>query len=273
MTPADHPNPYMAWVMGQMGCAESAPLQVLSRLGQAASNDPAAQQIMRAAERGGMLDVHHGETGYTRVMAPTFNTGELLWLASTTKNDPRIVTVGINIETLVEAVEPPPADHRLQLLARWGTGKGVSSAVLDARHGTQFTVTANTLVVEVRYLGTNGPTVRVSASVAYGSPQGCDNAVTFTEAEVTLLGGGGRSAPFRIPAYATRVAWFSPDIPGVPAATIQQIAGAGLGSRIVSQAAPVAGQFIVIQNGADFVRIVNNAQVGGVYFVIYELHI
>jgi hypothetical protein len=262
--------------MANLACERTAPLQVLSRLGQAATNDPQARQVMRAAERGGMLDVHHGETGYRRIMAPGSPDGELLRLAATTKNDPFVVTVGIDVKTIEPAVEPPPSVHRLQLLARWGTGKGTSSAIIDARQGVQFTIAANVLTVDVRYVGANGPTFRVGASSAYGSPEGCDVSLTFTEAEETLAGPGSRSAPFAIPSYATRVAWFSPDIPAaapIPSATIQQLASPGVGARIVSQVAPPPGEFVAVQNGAEVVRLVNDAAAARTYFVLFELHI
>lgn len=262
-------NAHLAWAQQQLACS------LLYPLGPAAANDLQSRAVMRELGRGGILDVHQNETGLAVIMAPGSADRSLIRLGATVRTNPRVVTVGMNVRTLEEAAAVPTPDFFLQALLSWGTGKGFSQAVIDIRQGIQFTVCANVLNVDVRYVGTAGPTVQISASSGYGNPQGSDVALTFTEPSVSLAT-GVTSAAFRVPAYATRVSWFSdasPTVAPIPAATIQQRGDTVLAGRILTQTASVGSELVAVTNGVDFIRLLNESAATRRYGLLYELHL
>lgn len=262
-------NLYLAWARNQL---QRGGEQLSPTMGEGARNNLPAEQLMRSMQRGGMLDKHRGETGLAHVLGPDDRLADLLQLSSVDRTNPQEVTVGINLEE-VEPAGVGVVDHLVRIILSWGTGKGASQAIIDARHGAQVELVANILNVSAVYLfGDVGPKVRVSASVAYGGRAGGESVLTFTE-PVATIAAAALSAAFRIPAYATRVAWYSPQDPALfvaPAATLQFRADAVLGGRIVSQSSPTDNEFVVIPNGADFIRVRNDGQAGDLG-LIYEI--
>ena len=266
-------NPYMDWTRQHVERAVAC--RSLPHLGRAARNNLEAERIMRDQRRGGVLDVHRGETGLAQQIGPGDVDRPLLQLSASNRTDPELVTLGLDVKIVEDIAAVVVADHRLQFVLTWGTGKGQSAGIVDARHGDQVTLSASIINASVRYVGTIGPTFRVSASAAYNSRPGGESVLTFTEVTV-LLAAGALSVAFRIPSYATRVSWKSPDDPNaaVPAAaTLQFRRDALLGGMIVSQSSPARDAFVAIPNGADFIRIDNDATVAASYFLLYEVHL
>lgn len=278
-------NPYLAYVVQRLRgvrrgvdpLAQSAGYQTISPVGEAAHGSQGARLLMRSNERGRLLDHHLNETGLSQLMAPGDPDKDLLRLSSTNHTNPHEVTVNVNVlEEAAAPVETAP-DFLLQGIVQWGTGKGFSQAVFDLRRGLQMTLTPDTVSLACRYIGAVGPSVRVSASIAYGTPQSGASSLTFTELPIELEA-AALSDPFRVPAYATRVAWYSDDAPlaaPIPAATIQQRSdtNAGAASRTVVQSASGPDAFVTLANGADFVRLVNDSAAAHRYGLIYELHL
>lgn len=261
------------WTQWALSHLQRGGMQTVPTLGPGARNNLPAELQLREMDRGRMLDKHRGETGLAHILSPALRQADLLQLSSVNRTSPRAVTVGINLEE-VETPLQGVVDHLVRILLTWGTGKGASRAVVDGRHGAQITLVANVLNVAALYFGDVGPVVRVSASVAYGDRPGGQSVLTFTEPRV-VLDRAVVSAPFRIPAYAVRVAWYSPIDPNLfpaPAATLQFRADAVLGGAIVSMDAPGSGEFVVVPNGADFMRLRNEAEAGE-YGLIYEVHL
>jgi hypothetical protein len=235
----------------------------------AARNNLGAERQVRVMGRGGVLDKHMGETGLSVTIGVDDPDRDLLQLSAINRTNPERLTVGIDVSEVSAA--GPGADQRVQIVLSWGTGKGVSSAIVDARHGAQITLVANVLNVAVRYLGTAGPRMRVGASAGYGARPGGNAALTFTEAATVPLGAGLMSAAFRIPKWATRASWVSPDDPLLfvpPAATMRFFTDPAVDVQAVSAAATT---MVAIPNGADFMVLRNDAGPGRVYRLIYEL--
>lgn len=279
-------NPYLRWARQQLGlgradCVDpfhrAAGRQLLAPIGEGAIGREHPRQIMRAERRGGLLDHHLNETGYTQLISPGDQPKDLLRLTSEVHADPREVTVGVNVVEEVPAPANVAPDFLVQAIAQWGTGKGVSQAIFDVRHGAKLTLTADTVSLWVRYVGATGPGVRVSASIAYGTPQSARSALTFTELPIDVPA-GTQSDPFRVPPYATRVAWFSDDAPlvaPIPAATIRQRSDQNLFalSRTTNQSASQPNTFVTLTNSADFIRLFNDSAAAHRYGLLYELHI
>ncbi len=276
----DAENPYMQWVEASLGLALPTHMTIahdrLDPLGGGASNHPTALRTMRAIGRGGILDKHLGETGLAVLMAPLNPDRDLLRLAATTRSDPRVIAIGVNMIEVRPAPAPAFAsDFLLRGVMQWGTGKGFSQALFDLRQGAQLSIAANIINLAVRYVGTVGPIVRVSASAAYGLPQSGAAALTFTELPAALAG-NATGAAFRIPAWATRVQWYSPNDPvaaPIPGAIITQHSDTDPTGRIIMASAPASNSFVEIANGADFIRLTNTSGAGHDYGLLYELHI
>lgn len=253
-------------------------LQYAARVGLpdlgSAKNNLGAEQVVRQLGRGGVLDKHMREQGLAVPMGPGSPQRDLLQLGAINKTNPRRVCLGIDVLETGAPAAPLTADHRIQIVLSWGTGKGQSSAIVDARHGAQIGLTANIINAAVRYLGASGPNVIVSASAGYGSRHGGQTSLTFTEAETAPLAVGAVSAFFRIPKYATRVAWVSPIDPGAfipPTATLAFMRAAVIGAPVLNRSAPAGDIFVPIANGTDFIQITNNGGLNYTYRLVYEV--
>ena len=277
------PTDWSAWVIANLAQQQQVNRSYLQRggqlglpyLGQDARNNVAGERRMRELRRGSVLDQHHGETGLSIEMGPGDQPRDLLRIAAVNRTNPEAIAIGIDVEELEPAPVPGPSDHTVQIDITWATGKGFASATVDARQGGQILLSASVINLSVRYLGTSGPLLRVGASASYGTPPGGGEALlTFTQ-QVVIVGTTLFSAPFRIPKYAARVAWFSRDDPTAfvaPDASLQFVADVGF-SRIVSWVHPAQAGLIAIPNGADFIRIRNDAGLAFAYGLIYELRL
>lgn len=274
---------WSAWVLANLAQRPEVNRSYLQRggqlglphLGQGARNNLAGEQRMRELRRGSVLDQHHGETGLSVEMGPGDQQRDLLRLAAVNRTNPEAIAIGIDVQELEAAPVPGPTDFALQIDITWATGKGFASATIDARHGAQILLSASVINLSVSYLGTSGPLVRVGASASYGTPPGGGEALlTFTEQPV-IIASTAFSLPFRIPKYAARVAWFSRDDPtafAAPDASLQFVADVAF-SRVVAWVHPPQAGLIAIPNGADFIRIRNDAGLAFAYGLIYELRL
>jgi len=251
----------------------------------AESLSPEYQEILRCFGRGGILDVHHREQGYTCEIGPTAlgvitdrdRRGDLLQLQAKEPSNTRTLVLNVNVRTIRDGSGSAPPLFRAQLELRWGAGKGVARAFVDLRRGLQLVIPASTVTAGALYLDDAigaGPRLEVSASVGYGCRPGQDTALTFTEASTGALGVGAVSASFAIPAYATRVCWQSPSSPVafvVPDALLEFLATPVDG--VVTMSNPARDAFVPIPEGANFIRITNLGAGGTPYHLLHELSI
>ena len=226
---------------------------------------------MSCPQPGGLLEQPPGVVGLLVNMRPGSLEEGLIRIRAETACNPQVVTISINKRIITNAAAVA-TDHRVQILAKFGTGAGLGRVLFDARHGARITVPTATLYVSVLYLGTVGPIVEIGASAAYGSRPGLGEApLTFTEAAETVAAAmTGTVTP--VPAYATRVAWFSPDDPLVvpPAQATIQFSGEPTFAAIEQQLNPNPGVFRAIAAGMEFMRLRNDAQDAD-FQVVYEL--
>ncbi len=245
-------------------------------MGREFRNSLGVEAILRECGRGEMLDKHRGETGL-RVRLEPGQQKDLLQLSSENRADPVVVTVGI--DALLEDEDNEAEAMSLQTVLSWGTGKGVSSAIIDTRVGAQVVLVANILNVAVRYpdpspLGSQGDVYLVSASVAYGDRPGSANpALTFTTRQQAIADGATGTVE-QIPKYAVAVAWMSSDDPtaAAPPAAVLEFIGTRTGA-IVAQIAPAPGVFVPIPNFSYFVRARNISGSGASesYRLVFEV--
>lgn len=189
--------------------------------------------------------------------------------------DPVMVTVDVSKRIILQAAAG--TDHRVQLVATWGTGGHATprAAIFDARHGARITLPASSLTVIGRYIADAvaaiGPTVELSLAVGYGERAGHAAAPTFTDPPQAVAA-GALSAAVALPAYAARAAWTSIADPlgfVAPAATIQ-LSGDPAFTTVLAQFAPSAGEFVPIPAGVEFVRFRNDGA-ATTHRLIYEL--
>ncbi|KKN11808.1 hypothetical protein LCGC14_1022920, partial [marine sediment metagenome] len=86
---------------------------------------------------------------------------------------------------------------------------------------------------------------------------------------------GATSVAFRIPPYATRVAWQTTRDPTLFVQANANLAfeASPAAAARTSFANPPRATFSVIPNGSEFIRIINIGATGTSYFLIYELSI
>ena len=248
---------------------------------------PEWREFLRCTGRGGMLDKHHRETGLSVEIGPQVvgtltdpeRSGTLLQLTSVNQTNPKGVLVNVDmfqVRAGLAAAGTP--SFRAQLVLTFGTGKGQARAVVDLKRGLQLVVPATTLTASAQYLDGddgNGPLLRASASVGYGTRPGSQQALTFTEASTVNLVNGATSVAFRIPPYATRVAWQTTRDPTLFVQANANLAfeASPAAAARTSFANPPRATFSVIPNGSEFIRIINIGATGTSYFLIYELSI
>lgn len=246
---------------------------------------PAYREHLRCLGRGGMLDKHHRETGLSVEIGPTVagtltdpeRSGTLLQLTSVNQTNPKGVVLSVDmVEVRAGIGAAGTPSFRAQLVATFGTGKGQGRVVCDLKRGLQLVVPATTLTASAQYLDGddgNGPLLRVSASVGYGTRPGSDQALTFTEAHTGFLANGATSPSFKIPPYATRVAWQSIANPTafIAADANLEFEAAPAAAARTAFANPVRGAFVAIPNGSEYIAITNLGDNGTSYYLIYDL--
>lgn len=260
--------------------------------------------LLRACGMGGVLDKNRGETGLAVDLAPGEAVGalitpdplgpvalaanlpfiqkDLLQLSGPNKTNPKGILVGIETAIISEAADQASVGASIQIVATWGSGKGTARAIVDCRLGGQVVLSGDVINVAVRYVleglaGFTGPIVRVSANATYGDRPGGDAALTFTTLNTGPLAVGAQTpGRFRIPPYATRVQWVSPQNPLAftpPAATLIFRQNPGVVAAGFVLEAPAAGAFVAIPNGATNISIRNDGALNDSYRLIYELGI
>ena len=244
------------------------------------------REILRCMGRGGMLDKHHRETGLSAEIGPQVlatltdpeRSGSLLQLNSVNQSDPRGVLLNVDmVEVRAGNSAAGTPGFRAQLVVTFGTGKGQGRVVVDLKRGLQLVVPATTLTANAQYLDGDdglGPLLRVSASIGYGTRPGSEQALTFTEGSTVSLVNGATSVAFKIPPYATRVAWQSIADPTafVVADANLRFERAPLGAAArTAFANPPRATFVTIPNGSEYISITNVGAAGTSYFLIYEL--
>ncbi len=246
---------------------------------------PEWREFLRCTGRGGMLDKHRGETGLSVEIGPQVvstltdpeRTGTLLQLTAVNKTNPKGVLLNVDMVQVRAGLDVAGTpSFRAQLVLVFGTGKGQARAVVDLKRGMQLVVPATTLTASAQYLDGddgNGPLLRASASVGYGNRPGGQQALTFTEGRTVSLVNGATSQAFKIPPYATRVAWQSTRDPTLFTAADANLAfeATPVAAARTSFANVPRATFSVIPNGAEFIRIINVGATGTSYFLIYEL--
>lgn len=194
----------------------------------------------------------------SKLSAPTLN------LSGVDPADPIVVTLELQC-VAITGDAARPADNALpRAVIHWGTGPVDNIAECDYRHSTRVTLVASTLTVQALYQTSDGgvvavgsPELRVSACAAYGNRPSVEPRWTST---IELIQ-QNQSRDIPIPAFASRVRWFSSAVNSTADIETRTLAAAGPVLRRVR-----ASQLdtIVLSGGAAVVRLHNTTTVGPV---------
>jgi hypothetical protein len=224
------------------------------------------RRMMREAGRGGILDkalaVSIGRKARIGPSTSPFPQRiDLIAPQAANFSEPLKICCDLNVTVLPGLVELATA-HLVRIQLQWGTGGGLQEAEIDAKHGTQFSICASSLVVSAIYLeGAEplGPSYEISISACLGSGTTWRGGVTLTFLQEVVAAGAELVADILIPSHATHVCWYSRTDPAgfaVPACVIEQkdAAAADVALSLVPSL-----EWVPIVQSADLCNVLNTA--------------